>query len=217
MKIKLLISAAAFFLIISDLSAGTHYNAEITGFSGDGRYAALKVSAIEDGSGFYYLSVRLLDVFRNRFVSPEFSGRQKDDEPEENVKKRVYRKAGSCFRKYRIGSSINLQPLKLEGTELEKSFNYNNKNYSIKITETDSDIKCNSMAGLFPAKGYSISLNEKILDKVISPGGKLGCSYHYIIDSAFSFKGHVIIIYRALTPGFEGPDSTPLFSSATLE
>jgi len=216
-KVKLFLSIAAFFLLISEVSAGTHYNAEITGYSGDGRYAALKIYGIEDGSGFYFHTIRFLDVFKNRFTGPAMSIKQTDDEDAAWIDDRVKRKAASGFRKYGISSSIKPIQLQLQGTELEKTFNYNNKHYTVKITETDSDIQCNSMAGPIPGKGFSIALNGRILDQAASPLGKSGCAFQYIIDSAFCYKGHVIIIYRALTPGFEGPDSSVLFSSSPLE
>lgn len=216
-KTKLFLSIAAFFLLISEVSAGTHYNAEITGYSVDGRYAALKIYGIEDGSGFYFHTIRFLDVFKNRFAGPAISIKQTDNEDTAWIDDKVKRKAASNFRKYGINSSIKPIQLQLQGTELEKSFNYNSKRYTIKITEIDSDIQCNSMVDPIPGKGFSLTLNGRILDQAASPLGKSGCVFQYIIDSAFYYKGHVIIIYRALTPGFEGPDSSVLFSSSPLE
>ncbi|HOP62130.1 MAG TPA: DUF2259 domain-containing protein [Spirochaetota bacterium] len=212
-KLRFLILIAFLTFTAAKLSAGTSDNADITGYSRDGKYAALQISGTEDGSGFYYITIRFLDVHNNRFVGPKISLRNEDEKPVKTVKDEADRKAAAYFKRYGIDKSIRPVAMNLSGSELRKTFSYNNKNHVINIDEIDTGEQCNSMAGMLQAKGFSISLNGRVLDKVDSPGE---CVFSYRIDSAMLYRGHVIIIYRELTPGFEGPDSRVLFSSATL-
>jgi len=216
-KFKLLLSAAVLTFMIFDAFAGTRDNAEIIGYSPDGEYAALKISGIEDGSGFYYISIRFLNVFKNRFAGPKIFAKQTDDGTVQAVNNEVYRKARPYFEKFRIDRSITPLALKLEGSELRKSFKFKDKKHVIQVTEIDTGIQCSSMSGQFPGKGFSIALDSRILDKVPVPGDSTGCTFAYLIDRALYYRGYVIIIYRASTPGFEGPDSRVLFSSAALD
>jgi|GEM_PF-2912427 len=212
---KIIAVCVCFLLFTSSLCAGTKYSGHVEGYSSNGRYALLSISGIEDGSGYYFINLRILDVFKNRFVGGKISFRQENDEENtEDIDKTAFRRAKNNLRKYGINRSLKGQNVKLNGAGLVKRFTCNQREHIISLSEISTTHKCGSMAGPIEAKGFSISLDNRVLDRVSS--GK-DCAFGYSIQGAVVFMDHVIIIYSAETPGFEGPDSRAMFSSGSLK
>lgn len=66
---RLVLAIAAFFAVISAAAAGDYADREIIGFSADGRYFAFEEYGMQDGSGFPYSNIYLIDTTTDSWVS----------------------------------------------------------------------------------------------------------------------------------------------------
>ena len=65
---RLVLAITAFFALASAAAAGDYADREIIGFSSDGRYFAFEEYGIQDGSGFPYSNIFLIDTSTDSWV-----------------------------------------------------------------------------------------------------------------------------------------------------
>lgn len=211
-KMFLIIISVIFFQGIS--FSGTIDSSTVIGFSPDGRYAAYKISGIQDGSGFLYEHIRFIDIHRNRFVGPHIHRvLSSENESAKQFYAIINKQAAPFYRKYKIDKNIKGTECILTNYGDKTVFLINGKKNSLILKEIETDEKGVSMAGPTDIKGFSLSLNGKILDRSMRPSGRYAGAFAYSLNKVIYYKNYALIFFSAATPGFEGASSVVLVSS----
>ncbi|MBO9418173.1 DUF2259 domain-containing protein [Labrenzia sp. R4_2] len=241
---KLLVAFFAFITgSMSAAIAGDQARLDILGYSEDGRYFAFEQSGIQDGSGFPYSEIFVIDVHEDKWVSPSPFRRRDEIDDSNGYNPVALLKAARAAN--RAAADPLLNSLGIDGHGLtvgsnpitEISANPFNMKVNLRpvVPPIDEPMEIQLMEFPLPddtcasygaaTKGFQLNTiyggeaRVRHLDKSL-PKSR-GCPIGYRIDKVVSYfpedKPPVItMIVHMATHGFEGPDGRFLAISGRL-
>lgn len=222
-------------LFVSDTLAGDFAKLNFIGFSLDGKYLAFEEYGTQDGSGFPYSNVFIIDVVKNSYAAPSVTKRIDDESAsEETVRAMTKKLSAANLRKFKIvaGNTGNLVVARLltdlDAEEMgsggenkdqtvrfveERSSNYAGNNYelvlktsSVKLKRCDYDTDNPILKLQLGLKHEGDSPMEKILQTDTTVPENRGCPNDYSIQNVYLYKNNIAVFVNIYTMGFEGPD-----------
>lgn len=224
--------AVGLLLVVSPTLAGDRAVFNVLGYSPDGKYFAFEQFGIQDGSGFAYSEIQVIDLVADKWTygSPFLAraGETNPDEPLADVRAETHKKAEDKLRQYKIGEPAETLALIGDGVSgadgRTLSFSApaccgpgqsqdDGQMMSLATFPVDADSDCISLLGHKPL-GYALTLGkgsrtvELHRDNGTLPRSR-GCATDYRIYGViqpFQIKGPRLAIVSVYPLGFEGPD-----------
>jgi len=214
-----------FFLLMAvfnqGVRAGMASQYQFTGFSPDGRYAALEYWGIADGSGFPYIALMVFDCQNNVFAEPLYfrMDQNTDTVPEEDAYAHMLnlcsRDMEEIMLKYRIfrlnRGKIIYQKRDDDYPVTGLEFKIADKRVSLRFEEYPGEV---SFYNMFTPSGFRLftSLNGK--ERLVyahTPAGEVSdYKFNYELREILVFDKTLLLLFTHQIPGFEGADTIPL-------
>lgn len=239
-----MIRCAAVFMIGSLLlasapaHAGDYADRSILGFSADGSHYAFEEFGVQDGSGFAYSNIYLIDTDKDAWVSgtPIRVMHEDEDVPLEEVRAGARKTVAPLLARYGIvpagqvvvsnpSSELSADPYPVRFlTNLYA--NWSNHAWTLTLTPLpfpDGE-KC---ANLGPLHGFRLALENpvgeaRILHEDTTVPASRGCPENYAIaDVITDFPEGaypvMVVLLHVISQGFEGPDRRFLAMATRFE
>lgn len=226
----LLLSGAASLSPAAPARAGDHALIDVIGYSNDLRYLAFEEFGVQDGSGFAYSSLYIVDLVKDQWVAgtPYREKADSEDVPLAAVRARVAAAAKARLETLKIDMPAQVAALMGDGVlEPEPAMRFGYPAYGLPgQTEGDFTLSIETFAAPAPAgcdpelvgetKGFALALSgdgpdrELYRDKGTLPKSR-GCAMDYAIYAViFPYLGggleNAAAIVSTYPYGFEGPD-----------
>lgn len=235
---KICLFLAAFFVFAflpAEIFAGDYAHLNFIGFSKDGKYLAFEEFGTQDGSGFPYSNIYIVDVAKNSYAVPPVRIRI-DNESATEAQARAKAKLNTAanLRRFAIvaGNTGDLvvarlltdikmteEPLKSDaGKPQEINFtdyresNYFADEYSLKLTPSEvKGGKCEAYADSPIYKFALVLKNEKsgaetTLQHDANLPDSRSCPIDYSIQNVYVYQNKIAVFLNVFSIGFEGPD-----------
>lgn len=215
--------------------AGDASDLSIIGWSPDGRFMAYELYGVQDGSGFPYSEVYIVDVPANDFVGSAFkmqASEADDDIPElDDLRRQNLAAAHARIRELNIqttdkGKLLVYHPLTDVTTDgyrvrfatgpdaLQPVPGYA---YELLLDERETGDTCYE----FRSKMLTLTLANDKQRKVLQHDKRLprsrGCVFKYRIERVIVHGEQLAVFLHAFLPGFEGPNVRHLVVTGTLD
>jgi predicted secreted protein len=229
-QIKLFAFSFLLFTVLSKSIAwaGDYASRHVIGFSPDGRYFAFEQYGVQDGSGFPYSEIFVIDTETDNWVpeSPFRIRLDKESERSDTARKSARQAASPLLQKLNIGepgehlasnprAELSADPGRVVINAAHRFTPPKDEPISFTLTEkTLNSAKCAQYSER-PMKGFTLTMTHEGANPVIlSDDEKLpdsrGCALGYGIADIFSHESGGETTYAILlhmpTIGFEGPD-----------
>jgi len=217
----------AFFLLAPVASAGDYAYRDILGFSPDGKYFAFEEYGIQDGSGFPYANVFVIDTAKDDWVDGTPIRRRIDDETASlaTVRKDARSKAEPILSKFKIeprgllvvsnpATELSADPYSVR-FRLNDFFNMAERAWSLRLTPLTlpQPENCHDFG---PAKGLKLELTDPngaartISEDKSIPESRF-CPRDYAISDVVVFTPEggettIAVLVSLFRQGFEGTD-----------
>ncbi|WP_306257683.1 DUF2259 domain-containing protein [Pararhizobium sp. IMCC21322] len=225
-------------LMVSEASAADLAELGSTGFSDDGAYFAFEQYGIQDGSGFAYASITIVDVKTDSWVSgtPIDVVLQEDSSSPNQARASAQQKASALLSQYGVKSSNGV--LVAHNPSSEVSADPKNVRFipvkSTMASGTPFEVQLDTFelsagdncAVFGTTYGFRLLLavpgSVKILHEDTRIPTSRGCPLDYRIDQVYAHRlpgGRIALAIMLVmnTPGFEGPDGNYLaFTTETV-
>jgi predicted secreted protein len=207
-------------LVITNFAfAGDISKYEFMGFSKDLRYCAFETYGIQDGSGFPYSEIYIINVDKNAYQTKPYQYCNDEDTNIDKTRKVVLKMAVPFLKKYGIeksqqGTLLFNKPKNLQSC----NFKIKNKKCSLKLLERELDD---------PTTDFVI---EKIFELQLIVDGKMtilqkdsklpesrGCPYKYRLLSAYYHTNKIAVFVEYDDYGFEGPNVRQLLVTGIID
>ena len=213
------------FLLMAAFSqgmrAGMASQYQFTGFSPDGRYAALEYWGIADGSGFPYIALMVFDCQNNVFAEPLYFKMDQNtdlvpgEEAYSHMRDLYSQEIEEILRKYsiyRLNRGKLLYQKKEEDypvTGLE--FKVGEKRVSLRFEEYPGEI---SFYDMFTPSGFRLYTAFNGKERLVyahTPAEEVGdFKFNYELQRVVTFDKTLLLLFTHQIPGFEGPDTVPV-------
>ncbi len=223
----------AFVLLTANAFAGDYAKLNFIGFSVDGKYLAFEEYGTQDGSGFPYSNIYIVETAKNSYAAPPVKSRiDKESATEAAARLKAKTGANSNLKKFKIVQGNTgemlvarlLTDLNTEKIEPDKE----NKNQSVKFTDyrdsnyfereyelslKTSEVKmkvCEYAAD--PVLKFDLSLKdtragtEKILQSDKNLPETRNCPLAYSVQNVYVYGNYIAVFINTYSTGFEGPD-----------
>lgn len=196
----------------------------ILGFSSDGRYFAFEEYGVQDGAGFPYSNIYIIDLENDKWVegSPVMVSLRDEQATSYAARRKALTDAAPLLDKYGTVESAKLLASNAVGEEVAdphamtfKRFHNLSTLWTVKLTHIDLELppQCQSLPGV---KGFALSVSladkearEVYRDKKL-PESR-GCPENYRLADVIAFgeneTSRVVVLVHKLTFGFEGRDA----------
>lgn len=212
---------------LSSARAGDLADLEFWGFSSDARFVAFEQHGSQDGSGFPFSRLTVVDVKRNAFAGYAekiVKDGSAEDERASTAQtlalllKRVGIKRGltgtNVFQKGDIiATKANFtQPLTSADLPKVAKITLDGKAYTLELIERPAPPMTGDCRAYspFPAALLELKLSQgatsRALQKDILLPNSRKCVYSYGIARVYRYRSSVAVFLRTLSPGFEGPN-----------
>lgn len=196
----------------------------IIGFSGDGRFFAFEEFGIQDGSGFPYANIYVIDLETDRWVegSPVRVLKREDNGSLYEARRQALNEAAPIIDKYGTIQPARLLASNAVGEEVTdphtmvfKRFHNVSTLWTVKLTHVDVPVPphCQSLPTV---KGFALSVQvddkepAEVYRDTEMPESR-GCPESYRLADVISFgeaeTGKAVVLIHRLTFGFEGRDA----------
>jgi predicted secreted protein len=232
-------------LTFSSLSfAGAAAKLTHLGFSADGKNYAFMESGIQDGSGFAYANVRLLDVVKNAYVGAAVRVVDENDEdrvsPLPLIEARALKASDAARRNARILATNFNVLVSRKVTDMDTRALANatfsltpiipglgSEQYQVRLTKSAAKVPANMNwcdEGLM-LKLELVNLQNgkiKVMQQDRTMPASRGCVMNYEIEDVvvnnaeFPNRPNVVVMLRVYSLGFEGADVRYMAISGTL-
>jgi len=209
-------------------AAGDFADRAILGFSPDGSTFAFEEYGVQDGSGFPYANVYVIDTARDAWVSgtPIRVRLDNEDETLANAREAARQRAEPWLTRYGIAPGGRLV-VSNPSTELsadpyavrfltENYANWGNHDWTLRLTPIPlpEPIGCENLG---PVQGFRLDLGNwlgqawTLHDDTDLPASR-GCALDYAIADVITYfpdrspGGVMVVLLHVITQGFEGPD-----------
>lgn len=232
-RVRLALVALA--LSATSAFAGDRALLHIIGYSDNGRYFAFEEYGVQDGSGFPYSTIYVVDLSNDKWMygSP-FHAQQRDDQPDRplaDVRAEALQKAQEQLKPLKIGVPADIIALigdgerdndastlhfgtpswGLPGSTQQPSLTLKLETYQAAAGDTTC-----AAYSLEPVKGYALTLSgrdgerEVHRDKTVPKSRGCPLDYRlYAVVQPFEWavtEGAIVAIISMYPHGFEGPD-----------
>lgn len=226
----LVLAAGTALAIAAPARAGDHALIDVIGYSNDLRYLAFEEFGVQDGSGFAYSSLYIVDLVKDQWVAgtPYREKADSEDVPLAAVRAKVAAAAKARLETLKIDLPAQVAALMGDGVlEPEPAMRFGYPAYGLPgQTEGDFTLSIETFAAPAPAgcdselvgetKGFALALSgdgpdrELYRDKGTLPKSR-GCAMDYAIYAViFPYLGggleNAAAIVSTYPYGFEGPD-----------
>jgi predicted secreted protein len=233
---RLLIAFATLCLGAGTASAGDYADRTIIGFSPDGAYFAFEEYGVQDGSGFPYSNIYVIDTRIDSWVEGTPIRVRIDDETAEltSVRSSAYDQAGAILRQYDIGEIPGIRVLVSNPiTELGDHRNVEfliraftplqTTGWQLALTEHPLPTECPDLG--LTIVGFDLDLTApdgavRQLNHDTRVPESRNCPVGYGVSDIIAYDGTngtvVVILLNMFTIGFEGPDRRFLAIATTI-
>ena len=214
-----LISLIIGFCITVVCRAGDMAEFQVIGFTPGGKYFAFEQYGVQDGSGFSYSDIFIIDTTSDIWVKGSPIRVELEDETLSKVRKISALRAAPVLKQLNILQTT--QPLL---NHLEKRDNNGIDIFTFKLGEVfeyslnlkhwqTNDVRCQrygvspELFSLSISKNAEVDNNPRILHKDYRLPRSRGCPIKYAIDQLYISKGQeksIAVIISVFTNGFEG-------------
>jgi predicted secreted protein len=216
-------------LLLSEFcaQAGDSFHFHNLGFSPNGLYFSYANTVMQDGSGFPFAKVYIVDVLANTPVSYQSALLKDDKLSEQEALDKA--KSQTDFKKYSItpGRDLGSEESLNKMNEHHVTFSNANGDYDITVLEFDAGNRdasgyCGGMAPESKLITVTLSKTTKgqeqsiIMQRDVRQPPSRMCSYNYIIEKVLTQDRGLVVIISFQTPGFEGPDTKHMSVSGEL-
>jgi predicted secreted protein len=196
----------------------------VIGFSKDGKHFAFEEYGVQDGSGFPYSNIYIINLETDSWVegSPIKVIVRDENASSHEARHQALTDAAPLIEEYGTVQSAKLLASNAVGEEVSdphtmvfKRFHNLDTLWTVKLTHVDLDLppNCQSLPGI---KGFALSVsanntepNEVYRDKNL-PKSR-GCPENYRLADVISYgedeTARVVVLVHMLTFGFEGRDA----------
>ena len=220
MKLQFFLSLM-FFLLAPLLFAGDKATFQFLGFSQDGQFLAFSQEGVQDGSGFFYGEVYILDVKKNNYAKKPFIKQWQDpDYPQyTKVKEEWYQEREKELQPIKIHLSNQRTYLKPQDSQKKQmDFTYQNKKYQLSLKLSVFEKNCFGMGNDSKMLDLRIQQGQKeiILQKDKKLPQSRGCAFDYQIAHVWLYQNSIAVALEVKRTGFEGPDTRWMMISGQL-
>lgn len=233
MNTKILLSFAGALLAVSSF-AGDVSTTEFLGFSPDGRAVGFQQYGNQDGSGFPYCTVVLIDTEKNTYLVPPASLviQAESDLPPRKVCNKAKSKIRDALNKLRLNPALGTRTFSRlitdEAGQGAKIVNYGTfasvpaqRPNTVSVIETETTAE-NEFGLKTPL--LKVVLKTQQGERVLQEDKKLPRArksvYAYELEEGYSYETEKISVQvftiRTYTQGFEGPDVRTMVVTGTL-
>jgi predicted secreted protein len=227
---------AALFLFLVNVAAvhaGDYAKLNFIGFSKDGSFLAYEEHGVQDGSGFPYSNIYIVNVANNSFAAGPFGSRLENElATARQARTRSRLAAAAAMRKFGIVEgnrgtlvvsrlftdlSVSRDPAlteskskKINFAELVDSM-YTEGDYDLLLDLREVKTKACEYEEL-PVYQLTLTLKDKkaetttVLQKDSTLPPSRGCPINYGMQYVYLYKNNIAIFLDYYTTGFEGPD-----------
>jgi predicted secreted protein len=216
-------------------SAGDFATLNFIGFSKDGRYLAFEEYGVQDGSGFPYSNIYIVDVVKNIFAAKSVTVRIDNETATERLaRSRARLGAASALKRFRIvaGNTGKLVVSRMltdvavnhfysDKPEGEQKINfaeiigsmYRGGDYDLILKQVPTKTKECAYADedhtmhMLDVSVYDRERKRTVtLQKDSSLPPSRGCPFGYAIQYVYFYEDHLAVFLNTYHMGFEGPD-----------
>jgi predicted secreted protein len=239
LSVRAILLAALFAAFAGCAAAGDFAEREILGFSPDGRYFAFEEYGVQDGSGFPYSNVYVIEVAEDAWVSgtPVRVLLEGPDLPQENARAEAREQAADTLERLDIGRSpqhVASNP----ATQLNADFNFVlvnprmvepaiDKPFAVRLSSYALPAGADYCADFGETKGFQLDMIHGDDDMTVTlqrderlPQSR-GCPLDYQIADVYTYYPEAgppafAVLVRMIQVGFEGPDGRYLAVTGLL-
>jgi predicted secreted protein len=213
MKILKILLSLALFVVVA--RAGDAANLEFVGFSKDGRFLAFEQSGIQDGSGFSYANVTIVDTAKNTLVAQD--SRTVERENATVAQARTALRASSLIGRYKVvagnqGRFIGIAPQAPNIQGQRSQFVYGGRTHELELLSEFIDVDEKTCPDKIQSR-LELRLNVSNVagkPRILQKDGKLpasrACAQSYEMKSAHLLGNTLVVFVAVHFPGFEGSD-----------
>ncbi len=204
----------ACLLLFSLARAGDSASLEVQGFSRDGRYLVFEQYGFQDGSGFPYSSVHVVDVKKNVLLWQTERVIEQDQGTLLQARSMVRGVAKSVLARYKLLSAL---PGSSIGIAANGYFISGKKLYQLQLkTNRRANTTCSDgMESLLELK-LSVDNKTRVLQKDSQLPAARTCALGYKLHHVHVFGQQLAVFLTRETPGFEGSDLRWMVVTGTL-
>ncbi len=231
LKLAKIISIVCSLLWATSSQAGTLSRLGVTGFSPDGAYYAFEQYGVQDGSGFPFSNITIIDVIADKWVggSPHKVVIEDENQPILAARQQAQNKAGGAIQNLGIssvnGATVANNPISQMGVDSDwmkfrPFLTSHDIGEPIEITIEEFQLPANSECDVFgPTKGFRLLLTREGNTQNLHSDRKIpnsrGCPQSYRLDRIDAYvtpQNNIVLAIMVMmyTPGFEGPDASYL-------
>ena len=209
-------------LWFSSALAADHPDIVQAGFSPGGQYHLLLTAYDQDGSGFPVAALQITDVRRNAVVYSVRKTWNTDEGVASPDDPAAALKVGQAavLRGYGLSNPIAGQrlfvvpPLPMLAYPPDKA---TSRATPVGLfTLSPLPLKSSCTYSDFPPRGFMLRLGQRVLQRDSRLPASRQCASGYSLETAWTYRNHLVVIIRSYTQAYEGPDVTPLVVSGTL-
>jgi predicted secreted protein len=212
---------ALMFIVMSTAAFGSDMSYYRTiGFSKDGKYFAFERYGTQDGSGFPYSEIFVLDICKNDYANPPIRVTlQEDGNSEENATKTSMKTAKPILDKFKIDVTIKGTSVVQATTRKIIPFQFGGQKMvlTLDLYETENKECWEGNA----EKKLTLSLTRKNvtapLQKDVKVPKSRSCAFSYAVQEAICYNSAIVAILNYNAPGFEGPDTRQIAISGCMK
>ncbi|WP_424950530.1 DUF2259 domain-containing protein [Deinococcus sp.] len=202
--------------------AADHPDIVQAGFSPDAHYHLLITAYDQDASTFPVSTLQITDVRRNtvaysvRKTWNTDEGEIAPDDPAAALR------AGQAAVLARYGLSHPIAGQRLFQTPPLPLLAYPPDHAAHRVTSlgdltlTPLPFKSGCTYSDFPLRGFVLKLGKRVLQRDARLPDSRQCANGYNLETAWTYRGRLVVIVRSYTQAWEGPDVTPLVVTGRL-
>jgi predicted secreted protein len=232
---RLALAALTVAILFTAVRGGDYATLNFIGFSKDGRYLAFEEYGTQDGSGFPYSNIYVVDVAKNAYAATPVRVRLDSETATERLA-RSRAKLGStaAFRKFgivagntgkhvvsRMLTDISGNHFYSEKPSSDQTINfaavigsmYRSGDYDLKLKSVQTKTKeCDYAEDDYDIFMLDLSLRDAeqdrtiVLQKDATLPASRGCPVNYAIQHVYLYENYVAVFLNTYHMGFEGPD-----------
>jgi predicted secreted protein len=192
------------------------------GFSPGGQYHLLLTAYDADGSGFPVAALQITDVRRNTVVYSVRKTWNTDEGVTAPGDPAAALKASQAavLRGYGLSDPVTgrrlfaIPPLPMLAYPPDRTA-YRATSLGL-LTLSPLPLNSGCTYSDFPPRGFLLKLGQRVLQRDSRLPASRQCASGYSLETAWTYRGSLVVVVRSYTQAFEGPDVMPLVVSGRL-